>query len=121
FKKELPGDAYGWANGQLKRVLETLAPARSWDVFVDEMVGRLADEGKLPHSSAFQRAAAIARMRAHLQARDAVASTVHTTALLELMRWFEMRGWRNARTPATKRLDRRIDKCAGRLLDRQFD
>ena len=119
LKKELPNEAYTWANGQLKRILQALGAARNWDVFVDEMIVAVAEDGKFSNASPFLRAANIARMRAHLQARDAVASPAHTTAILELMRWFEMRGWRS-HGKAGKGLNRRIGTCAGELVDRQF-
>lgn len=119
LKKELPEAAHDWANGRLKRVLQSLGPARNWDVFVDEMVGAVAEEGALSNASAFLRAANIARMRAHLHARDAIASPAHTTAILELLRWFEIRGWRDHGV-ASPSLNRRIGKSAGALVDRQF-
>jgi CHAD domain-containing protein len=119
LKKELPEAAHDWANGQLKRILQSLGPARNWDVFLDEMVGAVAEEGALPNAPAFLRAANIARMRAHLHARDAIASPAHTIAILELLRWFEIRGWRT-HGDAGKALNRSIGKCAGALVDRQF-
>jgi CHAD domain-containing protein len=104
-------------------LLNSLGAARDWDVFVTEMIAPLKKKAGAPldGASPFHRTVRIAQMRARLQARDVVASTTHTALLLELLRWFETRGWRTSTLPHPKRLRKPIKACAGKILKRQFD
>jgi inorganic triphosphatase YgiF len=118
FKDDLSAAAHDWANERLKRLLQSLGPARNWDVFVIEMIAPLDKRQRISANTALQRAATAARLRAHAQAREALTSPAHTATVLELLRWFDSRGWRAQ--GAKNRLATSLAVHAGKIVARQF-
>jgi CHAD domain-containing protein len=123
LRKLLPASGYRWSNGRLKRLLDTLGPARNWDVFAEEIVGPvIAEENVVDESHLVTQAVARARRRAHAQAAEAASSIATTRALLELLRWFEGQNWHESPGPDASGAELRnpVGKMAGGLLDGQL-
>lgn len=96
YKKLLPPDQFTHFNGELKWLINTMGPARDWDVFLDETMTPLE---KIPYGQGsldcLSAAATDARDAGYIAVRDALASTRYSRLLIELAQWVDTKGWRN--------------------------
>ena len=109
-------------------LVESLGPARDWDVLAGATLGKVARA--LPEAAAVAalRAAALAKAHGLLAAAaDAVGSVRYARFLLALQNWVAGRGWRQALVPGDKAqlksqlstfADAVLNKAQGRLCKR---
>jgi triphosphatase len=95
-KPILPAEDHRWTSEELTWLTHSLAPARNWDVFVGDLLRTVSDE--LPNRPELQQLVSAADRcnRAALDdAKQAILSERYTGAMLRLLRWFAVRGWRD--------------------------
>jgi CHAD domain-containing protein len=107
-----------WLEGEAKRIIGGLGPARDWDVFLTESLAPVLaarpDDDRL---LALRAAAETAREEGYATARAAVGSPAYTRFLLQLGRWIEVGGWRRDMTDeGAAWLEQPIVAFADRLL-----
>lgn len=118
FGRLMAPELRDWLNGEAKRIIGSLGPARDWDVFLTEslapaLAARPGDDRLL----ALRAAAETARAEGYETARAAVGAPAYTRFLLQLGRWIEVRGWReDATAEGAAWLERPIVAFADRLL-----
>lgn len=96
LKSMLPAEHYHWASEELKWFSHALGSARNWDVFLTDLVRPVSDA--LPDHRELDQlvsAAELVREAAFDNAKQAFLSERNTEAMLRLMRWFKIRGWRD--------------------------
>lgn len=94
FKTILPPEDAAWINREARWLIQSLGPARDWDVFLTELMPPLQtarpDSGDL---AALAAAAEDARKLGYERARAALRSGRYTALVLDLERWTEAGGW----------------------------
>ena len=120
-KKILPEAERRWVSDQVKALTATLGPARNLDVFATELLPSAREETPdEPGWDELSSASETARSEAHRRVAEAIRSPDHTATLLRLLRWFEARGWRQARNgQADEALSVAIGTVAPAVLDRR--
>ncbi|TWB23962.1 inorganic triphosphatase YgiF [Nitrospirillum bahiense] len=96
FKAILPEPQAATLKTALKGLADAVGPARSWDVFLEELLAPVA--AAMPEQESLQAlavAAQGARGRGHTAARAAVSGPGYTELLLTLGRWVDGRCWRD--------------------------
>ena len=115
FKPILPAEDTAWINGEARWLIQSLGPARDWDVFLTELLPPLRSarkgNGDLETLAA---AAEDARRLGYIKARTALRSARYTTFVLKLGRWIGRAGWRGTEGPG--RFEERVADFACRLL-----
>jgi triphosphatase len=95
-KPMLPVEHHRWASEELKWLAHSLAPARSWDVFVGDLLRTVSDAlSNRPELQQLVRAADQCNRAALDDATQTILSERYTGAMLRLLQWFTVRGWRN--------------------------
>jgi CHAD domain-containing protein len=113
----LPASGRLWVASELKRLDESLGPARNLDVFAGALLPQA--RAAMPNQPALDRLAAAlgaAHRSACERVEELILSPHYTETVLRLLRWFEARGWRGEEAPAP--LSQPIGDVAPRLLDR---
>ena len=110
-----------WLSGEARTIVNSLGPARDWDVFLTELLPPVSaarpDDAGLARLAA---AAQAARANGYAQARDAIEAPSYARYMLQLGRWIEARGWRTQTTgPSADWLDRPIVEFAAHLLGKR--
>lgn len=115
FKTILPAEDAAWINQEARWLIQSLGPARDWDVFLTELVPPLQaarpDSGDL---AALTAAAEDARTLGYERARAALRSGRYTAFVLDLERWTETGGWHDGE--ANGRFEEPLSDYACRLL-----
>jgi CHAD domain-containing protein len=109
LKRALPMKHYHRASEELTWLAHVLGSARNWDTFTACLLPPVASA--LPARPEFEYvvdAAERRRRRAHEEAKQTIVSKRYTEAMLQLLRWFAVRAWR----------DQQLSKQAAFLLDR---
>jgi triphosphatase len=105
-------------SGQAKGIVNSLGPARDWDVFLSELLAPVS--AARPDDANFARVAAAAqtaRAMGYAQARAAIEAPSYTRYMLQLGRWIEACGWRTQTTGrGADWLDRPIVEFAADVL-----
>ena len=115
FKHVLPADDLAWITREARWLIQSLGPARDWDVFLTELLPPLRDARKDNRDLALlSEAAEDARRLGYEQARAALRSSRYTAFALDLGRWTEEAGWR--KDEADKRFEEPLADYACRLL-----
>ncbi|MGE3476318.1 MAG: CHAD domain-containing protein [Rhodospirillaceae bacterium] len=112
-RRLLPKAEYESVRLKLKYLLQSLGPARDWEVLTGRMSDLVDEEG----IGDVQRAAGVRKSRALMQAADVLGARKATKAVLEVMRWFED-------LPASRqgrKLKIRACDAAGDILCELFD
>lgn len=97
FGKLLPETQLDWLKTEAKWAINSLGPARDWDVFQADLLAPL--EASRPDDSDFAGLRAAAQQRqanAYDAMRDALGDPRYTRFLLRLGGWLEDRGWHSA-------------------------
>ncbi|HYM74313.1 MAG TPA: CHAD domain-containing protein [Stellaceae bacterium] len=113
----LPKKQRRWAADELRWFADTLGEVRNLDVFLGTLLPSARED--MPQASEFERLAlAVGRRRQAAQeaAVAAILSPRYTSAVLDLLRWFDGCGW-GAEAEA-EALDQPIDEVAPLLLER---
>jgi inorganic triphosphatase YgiF len=121
-KRMLPTEQYRWVTEELKWLAHALGPARNWDVIVDGIVAPVggASFGQ-QERDVLTRACGGERSRAHREAETAIRSVRYTKALLQLLRWFTARAWREQLVSEhSALLLAPIGEVAPRLISRRY-
>ncbi|MBB6252459.1 CYTH and CHAD domain-containing protein [Nitrospirillum iridis] len=96
FKAILPPAQSAGLKVALKGLADAVGPARSWDVFLEELLVPVTTAMPEQESlDALAVAAHGARGRGHVAARAAVSGPTYTELLLTLGRWVDGRCWRD--------------------------
>jgi inorganic triphosphatase YgiF len=108
-------------SGEAKTIVNSLGPARDWDVFLSELLAPVrAARPDDPGLARLAEAAQAERSKGYAQALAAIGAPSYTRYVLELGHWIEARGWR---AQATERgaewLDRPIGEFAAHLLGKR--
>ena len=115
FKAILPAEDAAWINTEARWLIQSLGPARDWDVFLTELMPPLQaarpDSGDL---AALTAAAEDARKLGYERARTALRSGRYTAFVLDLERWTEAGGWHDG--DANGRFEEPLTDYACRLL-----
>lgn len=115
FKAILPQEDAAWINREARWLIQSLGPARDWDVFLTELMPPLQaarpDSGDL---AALTAAAEDARKLGYERARTALRSGRYTAFVLDLERWTEAGGWHDGE--ADGRFEEPLSDYACRLL-----
>lgn len=121
FRPLLTEEVGGYLKEELRWLHGSLAPARDWDVFIDETLGRIAArQDGFPGLDATIRLAERARDEAYIQARTAVRSSRLTKLLLRLDVWLGNGDWADRSDPAKVRtLDGPLKEFAADALERR--
>ncbi|TWB41773.1 CYTH and CHAD domain-containing protein [Nitrospirillum pindoramense] len=96
FKAILPDAQGATLKAALKGLADAVGPARSWDVFLEELLAPVS--AAMPEQESLEAlavAAQGARGRGHAAARAAVSGPGYTELLLTLGRWVDGRCWRD--------------------------
>ena len=108
-------------SGEAKAIVNSLGPARDWDVFLTELLAPV--RASRPNDAELARlaeAAEAARAKGYAQARAAIEAPSYTRYLLQLGQWIETRGWRDAATERGKAwLDLPIVDFAAHVLTKR--
>jgi inorganic triphosphatase YgiF len=95
-KPMLPVEHHRWASEELKWLTDSLAPARNWDVFVGDLLRTVTDAlSNRPELQQLVSAANRCNRAALDDAKQAILSERYTDAMLRLLRWFAVPGWRD--------------------------
>jgi inorganic triphosphatase YgiF len=95
-KPMLPVEHHRWASEELKWLTHSLAPARNWDVFVGDLLRTVSDAlSNRPELQQLVRAADQCNRAALDDSKQTILSERYTGAMLRLLRWFTVRGWRD--------------------------
>jgi inorganic triphosphatase YgiF len=119
FGDLLPAAQADWLKSEGKWALDSLGPARDWDVFQSDLLVPLEaarpGDGDL---AALREAARGRQAGAYAQLREALATPRYTRFLLRLGGWLEDRGWRSAELTAAQKaaLDQPLLALADTLL-----
>ncbi len=115
FKSILPPEDAAWINQEARWLIQSLGPARDWDVFLTELMPPLQaarpDSGDLAVLTA---AAEDARKLGYQRARKALRSGRYTAFVLDLERWTEAGGWHDG--DGNGRFEEPLSDYACRLL-----
>jgi inorganic triphosphatase YgiF len=119
FGDLLPAAQAEWLKREGKWALDSLGPARDWDVFQSDLLAPL--EAARPGDAdlaALREAARGRQAGAYAQLREALATPRYTRFLLRLGGWLEDRGWRSAELTAAQKaaLDQPLLALADTLL-----
>lgn len=122
FRAVLPPDQYTHVTDEVKWLTKSLADTRDLDVFMDEIVGPVADAfAGEPAFGVLQNRLTADRKAARAAAREALASERYTRFLLETGAWMARRGWREQPVSETSVfLFRPITDLADRLIAKRF-
>jgi inorganic triphosphatase YgiF len=94
-KPMLPAADHCWALEELKWLTHALGPARNWDVFATSLLGPVSDALSASRELEYLATAVeYCRHAAFDDAKQAIVSERYTKSTLCLLRWFEVRGWR---------------------------
>ncbi len=115
FKTILPPEDAAWINTEARWLIQSLGPARDWDVFLTELMPPLQtarpDSGDL---AALADAAEDARKLGYERARTALRSGRYTAFVLDLERWTQAGGWHDGQSNG--RFEEPLTDYACRLL-----
>lgn len=115
FKHVLPPDDLAWISREARWLIQSLGPARDWDVFLTELLPPLNKARKDNADLALlSEAAEDARKLGYERARAALRSSRYTAFALDLGRWTEETGWRGE--GAGDRFEEPLTDYACRLL-----
>ena len=118
FHKFLSPDDTATIKEDTRWLLDSFAPARDLDVFLDEVLPAvMRDRPDDPDLKAIAKAARKERTIAYRKVRSVLSSARYTKAALSLASWIEERAWRE--THSKKRLNKPLHKTAGKLLSRR--
>jgi triphosphatase len=96
FDGLLPAAEAAWLKEEGKWALDSLGPARDWDVFLADLLAPMECNRPDDQDLAALRVAAAARQAAaYAELREAIATPRYTRFLLRLGGWLEDRGWRS--------------------------
>jgi triphosphatase len=96
LKPMLPAEHHRWASEELWWLTHALAPTRNWDIFTVELLRPVSDALPSRHEMKHLVSAAERSRRAAFDdAKQAILSQRHTEAMLQLLRWFAARAWRD--------------------------
>ena len=99
-KQLLPEDARSAVGKAMAQLAAPLGPARNLDVFATELLAPLRVEHPAePGWDVLAKEAERARADAHDRVDKEILSPRHAAAVLQLLRWFESRGWRQPYAP----------------------
>ncbi len=95
FKQVVPADDLAWITREARWLIQSLGPARDWDVFLTELLPPLLGtrEGN-SDLELLSEAAEDARKLGYERARAALRAARYTAFALDLGRWTEEAGWR---------------------------
>jgi CHAD domain-containing protein len=94
-KPMLPAEHHRWASIELNWLAHSLAPARNWHAFVGDLLRTVSDAlSNRPELQQLVHAADRCNRAALDDAKQAILSERFTGAMLRLLRWFAVRGWR---------------------------
>jgi triphosphatase len=121
FRRVTDPDQRASLSGEAKTILNSLGPARDWDVFLTELLAPIkALRPDDAHLAQLARAAEAARSDGYARARAAIEEPAYTRYVLQLGRWIEAGGWRQgASQRGADWLDRPIVEFATYLLGRR--
>jgi len=121
-KSMLPPAQYRWVQDELKRLADSVGPARDWDVFATSLLAPVRAELPKDGDLALLADAAIRRKRAaYDSAVEAIGSRRYAESVLKLARWFETRAWREEpASEQTAALFAPISEVAPRLIERRW-
>lgn len=122
FGDLLPAGQEDWLNAEAKWALNSLGPARDWDVFQSDLLAPLeADRPQDPDLAALRAAARERQTLAYTELRDALATPRYTRFLLRLGGWLEDRAWHCAELTAAQdvALNQPLVTLADTLLDKR--
>ncbi|HEX5079778.1 MAG TPA: CYTH and CHAD domain-containing protein [Geminicoccaceae bacterium] len=108
-------------SGEAKRIINSLGPARDWDVFSTELLAPIgaARPGDADLARLLE-AAQVERQRAYEPVRAEIGSQPYTRYLLELRLWIEAGGWREHATDEGARwFDQPITAFADKVLGKR--
>jgi inorganic triphosphatase YgiF len=118
----IPASDYQWVSGELQWLAGELGPARNWDVFTASLLRPV--EQALPVEvslGCLLEAAEQRRRAAYERAKEAIASRRYTLTILQLTRWFEVRGWRDQSvSEQAALLSAAIGDLAPRLIEHRW-
>ncbi len=120
FKAVLPAAQLTHLQQEARWSIQSLNPARDWDVFLDEMLPPVAGTVADVRFAALKEGAKTARAAGYEKARTMLRSAQYTRLVLEFALWLAERGWRREATAeASARLAAPIAGYAGILLDKR--
>ncbi len=121
FRKFIDADGMAGVTADLKWLAASLGPARDWDVFIADILGKVSGPGIDAEAVAALRAGAeAARAAAYEEARTAVRSERFTRTVLGLTHAIEARPWSGPNAGADDPLRSPIGEVAGAIVDRAF-
>jgi len=115
----LPPDQLAWLKDEAKWALNSLGPARDWDVFQSDLLAPLElNRPDDPDFAALHAAAGERQASGYARVREALTAPRYTRFLLRLGGWLEDRGWHDAEQTATQKtaLEQPVAELATKLL-----
>jgi triphosphatase len=121
LKRLLPDDERSAVGKAMSQLAAPLGPARNLDVFATELLAPLRVEHPAePGWDVLAKETERARADAHDRVDQEILSPRHAAAVLQLLRWFESRGWRQPCAPErAEGLTAPIGTTAPGILDRR--
>ena len=122
FRDAMPHEHYVRVTDEVKWQTKSLADTRDLDVFMDEIVGPVADafDGE-PSFSVLMKRLTEDREKARAEARKAIFDPRFTKFLLETLGWIEGRKWRNRRSAESSALlQQPIIELSDNLIAKRF-
>jgi triphosphatase len=120
FREIIPAAQFAWMKRESKWLITSLGAARNWDVFLSELLEPI--ERACPRDaglSELRTAALVERGQGYATARMTIRSSRYSKFVAHMRAWLSSRRWRQGGKQERKPLDKRIEKFAGRVLNKR--